>query len=538
MFKLCSLQMRVADSPLTAVVLLACMTFSAPTQAAGPVVSTDRGAVLGTTTDGIDAFRGIPYAAAPVGALRWRSPQPAAGWKGGRAATACGPVCPQHIRAVSADTPQSEDCLSLNVYAPAGTPAGSLPVMVWIHGGSFRLGAGSQPAYDGSQFARQGVVLVTINYRLDRLGRFGHPALTRAQPNEGLANYGLMDQIAALHWVHDNIAAFGGDPSQVTIFGYSAGGVSVNYLMAAPSARGLFQRAISQSGGVAADASRHLTTDSGRFKSLESDGLELAASFGIANDEQAPAKLRALTVAQVLAYPQKDSSMNPVVDGRVIPDDLGQVFREGRQIPVPYLAGANSWEASLIQGFNLPMAAVMPGVSPDQAREVYGPLDDNTLKDTYFGDMLFLAPAWILAADMQMARTPAWLYYYSYVDDDQRGKVPGAAHGAEVSHLFRHPLRPNRTLSSHDLEVSAPLRHYWINFARTGSPNGDSVPDWKPFTRATPWTMDFGEKPELLPAIFPKRMDFQQEVIKAAIRQGAKAPAAKPQAAKPPAAKP
>ncbi len=516
-------------SPLSlGAMLLACLGAMGPAQAAAPVVQTNRGALQGATQDGINVFRGIPYAAPPVGPLRWRPPQPAAGWTGVRDATAFGPVCPQDIRLVSADTPQSEDCLTLNVYAPANASAGSLPVMVWIHGGSFRWGSGSLPAYDGVTFAHQGVVLVTINYRLDRLGRFGHPALTRAQASEGLANYGIMDQIAALQWVRDNIAGFGGNPERVTIFGYSAGGVSVNYLMVAPSARGLFQGAISESGGVAADASRHLGRDSGRFKSLESEGLEFAASFGIANDDQAPAKLRALTVAQILAFPQKDFSMNPVVDGKVIPDDLGKMFREGRQEPVPYIAGANSWEASLIQGFDLPMAAIMPGVTPDEARKVYGPLDDKALRETYFGDMLFLAPAWTLAAGMEAAETPAWLYYYSYVDDDQRGKVPGAAHGEEVSHLFRRSLRANRMLSPHDLEVSIPLRHYWINFARTGNPNGKDVPDWKPFTREHPHTMEFGDQAQLLPAIFPKRMAFQQEVIRRAIEAEAKARPASP----------
>ncbi|MEZ5565691.1 MAG: carboxylesterase family protein [Gammaproteobacteria bacterium] len=512
--------MKTINTLYICVALLFLAANAGPALAAGgPVVQTDHGAVLGTTNDGINVFRGIPYAAPPVGALRWRPPGPASTWKGVRDATAFGPICPQDLRSASPDTVQSEDCLSLNVYVPAGTAASKLPVMVWIHGGSFRWGAGSLPAYDGVNFASQGVVLVTINYRLDRLGRFGHPALTRAQSNEGLANYGLMDQIAALEWVRDNIAAFGGNPQQVTIFGFSAGGVSVNYLMGAPPARGLFQRAISQSGGVAVDASRHLRDASGRFQSLESDGLEFAASFGIADNDQAPAKLRALTVAQIIAYPQKDSSMNPVVDGRVVPDDLGRIFRDGHQHPVPYLTGANSWEASLIQGFNLPMAAIMPGVTTERAREIYGPLDDTALKETYFGDLLFLAPAWTLAADMATVKTPAWLYYYSYVDEAQRGQVPGAPHGAEVSHLFRHPLRPNSTLSEHDLEVSGPLRRYWIQFARNGNPNGDDLPAWPAFTREKPNTMDFGETPKLLPAIFPKRMAFQQALIEAALQK-------------------
>jgi para-nitrobenzyl esterase len=506
--------------------LLALAASLSPAFAAGPLVKTGHGVVRGTADEGINVFRGIPYAAAPVGLLRWRPPQPTSGWQGVRDATRFGPICPQDLRSAPPDMAQSEDCLNLNIYTPATistmapttSPSGNpLPVMVWIHGGSFRWGAGSLPAYDGVSFARQGVVLVTINYRLDRLGRFGHPALSRAQPGEGLANYGLMDQVAALEWVRDNIAAFGGDPQRVTIFGFSAGGVSVNFLMAAPSARGLFHRAISESGGVSIEASRHLAEPSGRFKSLEDDGLEFAASFSIANDTQAPAKLRALSVAQILAYPQKDSSMNPVVDGRVVPDDIGRIFREGRQHPVPYIAGANSWEASLIRPFKLPMAAVLGGVSPQRARDVYGPLDDEALKETYFGDMLFLAPAWTLAADMATVKTPAWLYYYSYVDDDQRGHVPGAAHGAEVSHLFRRSLRPDATLSNHDLEVTAPLRRYWIQFARTGNPNGESVPAWSAFSRDNPATMEFGETPTLLPAIFPARMAFHQSLIEAAL---------------------
>lgn len=211
--------------------------------------------------------------------------------------------------------------------------------------------------------------------------------------------------------------------------------------------------------------------------------------------------------------------MNPVVDGVLIPEDLGKVFREGRQNPVPYVAGATSWEANLIQRVEVPLDAVLLGVAPQEARKAYGPLDDKALKDAYFGDMLFLAPAWILTAGMEAAKAPGWLYYYSYVDDEQRGKVPGAGHGAEVAHLFRRPLWPGAKLSQHDLEVSEPLRRYWINFSRNGDPNGEGVPDWKPFTRSAPWTMKFGETPELMPAIFPERMAFQQEVIGKASRQ-------------------
>lgn len=505
---------RPARLPALAALLLGLgMTLPAM---ASTVVRTTLGEVRGASAEGVDVWRGIPYAAAPVGPLRWRPPQPAAAWRGTRDATRFGPICPQDERPSSVGMPQSEDCLTLNIYAPAKRAAGRLPVMFWIHGGSFRWGAGSLPAYEGSAFVRQGVVLVTINYRLDRLGRFGHPALTRAQAGEPLANYGLMDQVAALHWVRDNIAAFGGDPQHVTIFGFSAGGVSVNGLMVAPSAAGLFQRAIAQSGGISMDATQRLREPAGRFKALEQDGLEFAASFGIADNDEAPARLRALGVAQILAYPQKDSSMNPVVDGSFIPGDIGLAFHEGRQHAVPYLAGANSWEGSLIRPFKLPLAAILLGVSPERARQVYGDLPDETLKETYFGDSLFRAPAWMLAADMAAVRAPAWLYYYSYVDEAERGRAPGAAHGAEVGHLFRHPLHPGEKLSEHDLAVSEPLRRYWVQFARAGDPNAPGLPAWPAFTRQQPATMEFGEQPELHARLFPERMAFQESLVEAA----------------------
>ncbi len=495
--------------------LLATALVAATAEAAtAPVVTTSAGALRGAAQGDIVVFRGIPFAAPPVGALRWRPPQPPAAWDGVRDATKFGPACPQILRPGAPELPQSEDCLTLNVYAPATAPQGGLPVMVWIHGGGFTQGAGSLPAYDGTSFARQGVVLVTLNYRLDRLGRFGHPALTRAQAGEGLANYGLMDQVQALGWVRDNIAAFGGDPQQVTIFGHSAGGVSVNFLMAVPAARGLFQRAIAQSGGVAIEVTQRLREPAGRFPALEKDGVEVAASVGIADDERAPEKLRALDVAQILAFKHENNSTNPVVDGTFVPEDIGRVFHEGRQHAVPYLTGIDSWEASLIRRFNLPPQAVLFDVPAARAREVYGPLDDRALTEAYFSDVLFLAPAWTLAADMAAAKEPAWLYYYSYVDDALRGTVPGAAHGDEVGHLFQQARRPDGALSAHDLDVSAPLRRYWLNFARNGDPNGADLPRWPPFNRDKPVTMEFGERPVLRDALFPERVAFHLELIR------------------------
>ena len=233
-------------------------------QDSGPIVRIDSGELAGVVEDGVEVFRGIPYARPPVGPLRWRPPQPAESWDDVRDSSTHGPVCPQRMGAYPewADefiesVGMEEDCLSINVWAPAERDGDPLPVMFYIHGGNFQFGSGSLPLYEGHWFARNGVILVTFNYRLGYLGRFAHPAMTRLQSGEPLVNYGLFDQIAALEWVQRNIAAFGGDPNDVTIFGHSAGGVSVNVLMTTPQTKGLFHRAIAQGSGILLDANQH-----------------------------------------------------------------------------------------------------------------------------------------------------------------------------------------------------------------------------------------------------------------------------------------
>ena len=302
-----------------------------PPAANGPTVKVRQGEAQGIVADGVAVFKGLPFAAPPVGDLRWRVPQLPAKWSGIRAANAFSSTCMQ-----------AEDCLYLNVYEPADAKRGAkLPVMVWIHGGAFLFGSGS--AYDGSQFARQGVIVVTVNYRLGRAGWFAHPALTAENPKGLLGNYGLMDQIAALNWVADNIKEFGGDPKNVTIFGESAGAISVNYLMLAPQAKGLFNKALSES-GFGRLAARPIS-------SVEQNGVTFAEKAGVHGSDAAAAKaLRALPWSELTANVAGIGAAEqilPMADGKMITGSAADGFAQGKEAHVPYLLGGNSDEASL-----------------------------------------------------------------------------------------------------------------------------------------------------------------------------------------------
>ncbi|RYI20053.1 MAG: carboxylesterase family protein, partial [Acetobacteraceae bacterium] len=306
--------------------------------AADPTVQTGSGAVSGTRHESVAAWRGLPYARPPVGDLRWRDPRPPEPWTGVRAAAAFARACPQTGTSMPGEpaSPTGEDCLYLNVWAPEGAAAGSLPVIVWIPGGGLTNGSTSIPLYDGERLARRGVVVVTVAYRLGVLGFLAHPELTAESGQGGSGNYGLMDQIAALEWVRDNIAVFGGDPARVTVAGQSAGATSVSILMASPRAAGLFQRAIGQSGGLFEPvelAPRYLLANA------ETEGAEYAASLGVVSLEQ----LRALPVERFLA--DSGSVVHPVIEPRVLPRPPHDVFLAGEQNDLPLLVGFNAEEA-------------------------------------------------------------------------------------------------------------------------------------------------------------------------------------------------
>jgi len=478
--------------------LIVLLSFGSAAYAATPTraVATAEGAVTGLMQGGIAVFRGVPYAAAPEGALRWRPPQPAPQRAAVFAAELFAAVCPQSQRVSPylAGLPMSEDCLALNIYAPAGAFNGeaALPVMVWIHGGSFRWGAGSWPGGEPFALAHQGLVVVTINYRLGRLGLFAHPALSASMPDEPIANYQLMDQIAALRWIQANIAAFGGDPSRVTIFGQSAGGMSVTALMATPAARGLFAGAIAQSGAARIEGDRKLRGPDRPIESLETDGLRMAGEFGIANDAAAPARLRALDVAAILAFSEKEipNTLNPVIDGRLLPVDIARIFRAGQQQPVPFLTGTTDWEASLLGAYPIKLEALLLGADAAAVRGAYSGLEEPAVVQAWFEDSLFRGPARFLAGEMHRVGQPAWLYDFSYVAEARRGSVAGAAHGDDVAFVFgdlgmRGRWRAQSPPTAADRRMAAITMGYWVNFAKHGDPNRAGLPPWPRYERHT-----------------------------------------------------
>ncbi len=473
--------------------LLLSLSLVVPAAAAAPEAQTAQGLVSGTTDDGITVFKGIPFAAAPVGELRWRPPQAPLSWKGVRKADAFGAICPQDRNSQSTiGLRQSEDCLTLNVWSPAAKAGAKLPVMVWIYGGAFRSGGSAMPYYDGTELAQHGVVLVSLNYRLGWLGFFDHPALAKENAGDATGNYGLMDQIAALKWVHDNIAAFGGDPANVTIFGESAGGVSVNDLMVSPPARGLFEKAISESGlGLLPVPSA---------KDAEAAAKAFAMRQRIKGDDEAAlARLRKLPVSVLIADQAKvplDKAAAPMIDGKILPGQPAVLFGEGKIAGAAYMAGSNSNEASLMKWLSTtPKTLLAPfGKDAGKVRALYekdGPLSDKEFTALLFDDEVFAAGAHALAIFAAKAGEPAYIYHFAYVAEAQRGKTDGVGHGGEVPFVFglhglkRFPLfaaRLARKMTDKDRAVIAMTQSYWTNFAKTGNPNGANLPQWPTVT--------------------------------------------------------
>jgi para-nitrobenzyl esterase len=501
-----------------------------------PTVKIEQGALAGVLDDGIAIYRGIPFAAAPVGELRWRPPQPPPGWDGVRVADKFGTMCPQtprdsypqwlkdHFAAVG----MNEDCLTLNVWTPADRGNVALPVMFYIHGGNMKFGSGSYPLYDGSVLAREGIVLVTINYRVGFLGRFAHPAMTRMQSGELQVNYGLMDQIAALEWVQRNIGAFGGDPNNVTIFGHSAGGVSVNNLMVTPQSKGLFQKAIAQGSAISIDWQRHAFErglPGPMAPSWEDVGLDFVGHFEIdGTDEEILTALRALPIEPMLVY-QKGLMIgfNPAVDGKLIPDEVARLFEQGRQHDVPYIAGANSWEWNQID--NIPLIGkwfLATGFLEGLSTEDLSVFDDQWTRigvsQRWFAEGLFLTSTRYLGKQMSTVASPAYLYHVTFVPENLQGEVPGAAHGVEVPFIFGHVrARPEYhrpevvPLTDEDLAWGDTVRGYWISFAKTGNPNGGGRPEWLKYQSESDWMLDLGTEIVSRQGMNKETLDFLEE---------------------------
>jgi para-nitrobenzyl esterase len=465
---------------------LACTSFGAAAQVVTAKVG--GGQVEGVAANGVAAFKGIPFAAPPVGDLRWKKPQPVAAWSGVKKASAYAPSCVQDaamLTFMQAPPGLSEDCLYLNVWTPAKSPSERLPVMVWIYGGGFAAGATSAAVYDGTRLAEKGVVLVSVAYRVGVFGFLAHPELSK-ESGKGSGNYGLQDQIAGLQWVKDNIAAFGGDARNVTIFGESAGGIAVSMLAASPRAKGLFAKAISESGGSFAPS--RTGTEGGQnvptLATAEAMGAQFFAKIGAAS--LAAARALPTDAIQKAQGPGLGTGFWPVDDGDVLPGDQYVLYSQGKFNDTPVLIGTNSDEGALFIRGGVTSAAFEQQIKAGYGEHAAAILAANPhatdaeaveAAQNMFRDSAFAWPTWVWARlQSQKGKGAAYVYYF----DHRTPQSPsGASHADEIPYVFRNMPAAARP---QDTAMSELVSGYFVNFAKTGDPNGAGLPKWPAFT--------------------------------------------------------
>jgi para-nitrobenzyl esterase len=485
-------------------------------------VATTSGLLSGSlsTDKTIVAYRGIPYAAPPVGSLRWRAPAPAAAWSGVRKAEQFPASCVQDIveerkpwtAEFMAHSAISEDCLYLNIWSPANR-GDRLPVYFWIHGGGYREGAGDVPVYDARDLSRHGVVVVTINYRLGVLGFLAHPELQKESGRSG--NYGSLDQLAALRWVQANIAGFGGDPGNVTIGGQSAGAASVHNLVASPLARGLFHRALTESGsGVVAASPYRSMAEAGRLNAqrLSATGAGDLASLRLLTPQQLALKLGA-----------GNGGLRPVIDGYFLPADPNRIYAQGKQNDVPELTGMNRDERSSADDYGrIPAATYRKAMEQRFARAASGffALYPNDTQETSgVAQKAALRDAGLVSMHLwarlrgTTGRTPAYTYYWTHVMPGADSERYGAFHTSEVPYIFGTLRKSMRPWTPRDEQLVATMGRYWANFIKSGDPNGTGLPAWPAYDAASPVTMELGDRLGPMPIGDRARVQFWERYL-------------------------
>jgi para-nitrobenzyl esterase len=507
-------------------------------------VRTESGLVMGVPGNdpSITVFKGLPYAAPPVGDLRWRPPRPPMPWPGVRPATNFGPVCPQQ----SIDADMSEDCLRLNIWTGASSKADKLPVLVWIYGGGFIQGSGSNPLFDGEALALKNLVVVTFNYRLGALGFLATPELSKESGHNASGNYGLLDDIALLKWVKENIAAFGGDPAKVTIAGQSAGAGSVGFLANSPLAKGLFIRAIAESHvrDPRDPDLRYLSVSWRALKTAEAQGVQYQAAHHADN----LAALRALPWDAVIdgsnvpdmgvdtKGPAKPPLFRPVVDGWVVPASYNDIFARGRQNDVAFLAGNNKDETGAVpatafdrlRASKAPPRAGAPqphvrladyvaaakvkfGAMSDAFLKLYPATNDlqaalasnDAARDQSRISTFLWATAW-----RKGAAKPVYTYFWTHAPPGPNHDITGAYHGSEIAYVLGNVAANDGTWTDNDARIARIVSTYWANFAATGDPNSAGVPDWPAFKPDVPMTMELGDHFAPMPVASNDKIEF------------------------------
>lgn len=475
-------------------------------------VKIESGSLSGATTNaGIRVFKGIPFAAPPVGDFRWRPPQPPAKWSGVRKADKFSDSCVQALtrsrepwtKEFMVQNEASEDCLCLNVWTGAKNATEKRPVLLWIHGGGFTEGSGEIITYDGEELAKKGVIVVTINYRLGVFGFFTHPELTKESPQHASGNYGLLDIVASLQWVQKNIAAFGGDPNRVTIAGQSAGAAAVHTLTASPLAKGLFHRAIAESGSSVARRTRDLSDS-------EKDGVKWAETKGAASLQE----LRAKAAADLMNTPR----FGPVIDGWFLPADTAVIFAQGKQNDVPMMTGLTADEGSAAPTYGKVKAEDFT----KQSQQRFGAQAEIFLKLYPSNDQTQSALAQKQSAREQgkvsmhlwastrakTSKTAAYTYYFTRAIPWPEHPEFAAFHTSDVPYFFATLNQLNRPWEAADRKLSETVSNYWVNFAKTVNPNGKGLPNWPAFEAAQSVTMELGEKIGVRPVAEKAKLDF------------------------------